>query len=148
MEGMCYFDATRMAPVGTETMIHLKPVRRHTWIYHTVKAWYFVPSLKQYRVIKTTNEAGTVRTTDTWKYNHHSIKTPTVTPVERITKATKYLATAIQFHNDAPQDELQAIEHLRALIIGNSAPISHQATEQKLEPTPGIGTWNPSIVWN
>ena len=134
MKGMCYFDATRMAPVGTETMIHLKPVRRHTWIYHTVKAWYFVPSLKQYRVIKTTNEAETVRTTDTWKYNHHSIKTPTVTLVKKIIKATKHLATAIKFHNDAPQDELKATEHLQALITGNSAPIIHRATYQQLEP--------------
>ena len=74
------------------------------WSYHTVKAWYIATSLKQYRVINTTNEAGTVRTTDTWKYNHHSIKTPNVTPVHRIIKATKKLATAIQFHNDAPQD--------------------------------------------
>ena len=39
MEGMFYFDATPMAPVGTETIIHLKPVRRHTWSYNAVKAW-------------------------------------------------------------------------------------------------------------
>ena len=112
MEGMYSFDATPMAPVGTETMIHLNPVRWHTWSYHTVKAWYFAPSLKHYRLIKTTNEAGKVRTTDTWKYNHRSIKTPTVTPVNKIIKATKKLATAIQCHNEAPQDELQAIENL------------------------------------
>ena len=75
-----------------------------------------------------------MRTTDTWKYNHHSIQTPTVTPVDRIIKATKHLATEIQFHNDAPQDELQAIEHLQYFITGNIAPIIHQATEQQLEP--------------
>ena len=75
-----------------------------------------------------------MRTTDTWKYKHHYIKTPTVTPVDRIIKATKNLATAIQCHNDAPQDELESIEHLRDIIIGNSAPISHQATKQKFEP--------------
>ena len=138
MEGMYYFDANPMAPVETETMIHFKSVRRHTWSYHAVKAWYFAPSFKYYRVIKTTNEAGTVRTTDTWKYNHHSIKTPTVMPFDRIIKATKKLATAIQCHNDVPQDELQAIEHLRGLITGNSAPMSHRATEQQLEP---LGNW-------
>ena len=101
-----------MAPVGTETMIHLKPMRRHTWSYPEVKAWYFAPSLKHYPVIKTTNEAGTVHTTDMWKYNHHFIKTPTVTPVGRIMEAKKHLATAIQRHNNAPKDELQSIEHL------------------------------------
>ena len=101
-----------MSPIGTKRMIHLNPVCRHTWSYHAVKAWYFALSLKHYRVIRTTNKAGDVRTTDTCKYNHHSIKTPTVTPVERIIKTTKHLATSIQCHNKAPQDELEAIEHL------------------------------------
>ena len=86
MEGMYYFDATPMSPVGTEMMIHLKPLCWHTWIYYSVKAWYFSPSLKHYRVINTTNESGTVRTTDTWKYDHHSIKNPIVMPVNRIIK--------------------------------------------------------------
>ena len=122
-----------MSPVGTETMIHLKPVCRHTWSYHAVKTWCFAPSLKHYRFIKTTNEAGTVRTTDTRKYNHHSIKTPTVTTVEIIIKATKKLATAIQCHNDAPQDELEAIENLQYLITGNSVPTSRQATDKQVE---------------
>ena len=134
MYGIYSFDATPMAPVGTETMIHLNTVRFQAWSYHAVKAWYFKPSLKHCRVINTTNRAGTVRTTDTWKYNHHSIKNLTVTPVNRIIKVTKHLSTAIQCHNDAPQDELESIEHLRALISGNSAPISHQATEHKVEP--------------
>ena len=66
-----------------------------------------------------------VRTTDMWKYNHHSIRTPNVTPFDIIIKATKHLATAIRCHNDAPQDELQAIDNLQALITGNSPPISH-----------------------
>ena len=129
MEGMYSFDDTPMSPVGTETMIHLKLLRWHTWRYYAVKAWYFVPSLKHYRVIKTTNEAGTVCTTDTWKCNHHSIKTLTVTPIDRIIKATKKLATEIQCHNNAPKYELEAIENLRALITENNAPIIHQATE-------------------
>ena len=89
MEGMYSFDSTQMAPVGTEMMIHIKTVRRHKWSYHEVKARYVAPSLKHYRVIKTTSEAGALRTTDTWKYNHHYIKTPTITPVERIIKANQ-----------------------------------------------------------
>ena len=104
MEGMDYFNATPMAPVGTETMVHPNTIRWHTWSYHAVKAWYFAPSLEHYRFINTTNEAGTVRTTDTCKYNHRSMKIPTVTPVNKIIKATKHLETAIQCHNDDPQD--------------------------------------------
>ena len=132
-EGMHYFDATPIAPVGNEMMINLKPVRRHTWSYHAVKAWYFDPSLKHYHVIKTTNKAGLVRITDMWKYNHHAIKTPTVTPVDRIIKATKKIATEIECHNYAPQDKLEVIEDLQAIITGNSAPTSRQATEQQVE---------------
>ena len=78
-----------MTPVVTETMIHLKPVRQHTCRYYAFKSWYFAPSLKHYCFINTTNKAVTVRTIDTWKYNYHSIKSPTVTPVNRIIKATK-----------------------------------------------------------
>ena len=123
-----------MYPVVTETMIHLKPVCQNTWSYHGVKAWYFAPSLKHYRIIKNTNEEGAVPKTDTRKYNHHSIKTPTVTPVEKIIKATKNLTTAIYCHNNAPQDELEAIDHLQALITGNDAPTSRQSTEQQVDP--------------
>ena len=68
-----------------------------------------------------------------WKYNNHSIKNPTFTPVDRIIKATKYLATSIQCHNDATQYEVQSIDHLRALITGNSTTIVHRATDQQLE---------------
>ena len=58
MEGMYSFDATPMAPVGTETLIHLKPIRRQSWGYHAMKGWYFAPALKHYRVIKTVTDTG------------------------------------------------------------------------------------------
>ena len=122
MEGMYSFDATPMAPVGTEMLMHLKPIRRNTWAYHALKTWYFAPALKHYRVVKGVTEAGAVRLTDTWKFKHHALRTPTVSPIDRIVKATQHLATAIQGANNAPPDELAAIEHLRALISGNSTP--------------------------
>ena len=75
-----------------------------------------------------------MRTNDMWKYNHHSIKTPTVTPVDKTIKATKNLETEIQCHNAAPKDELEAIDHLQALITGKSATTSRQATDQQVEP--------------
>jgi hypothetical protein len=122
MEGMYSFDATPMAPIGTEMLMHLKPIRRNTWAYHALKTWYFAPALKHYRVVKGVTEAGAVRLTDTWKFNHHSIKTPAISQIDRIVKATRHLATTIQGANDAPPDELAAIEQLRALIANNSEP--------------------------
>jgi hypothetical protein len=122
MEGMYSFDATPMAPIGTEMLMHLKPIRRHTWDYHAVKAWYFAPALKHYRVVKGVLESGAVRLTDTWKFKHHALTIPTVSAADRIAKATQHLASTIQGANNAPPDELAAIEQLRALITGNSTP--------------------------
>ena len=65
MEGMYSFDATPMAPIGTEMLMHLKPIRRNTWAYHALKSWYIAPALKHYRVIKGITDSGAVRLTDT-----------------------------------------------------------------------------------
>ena len=95
MEGMFSFDTTAMSPVGTETLIHLKPVRRHTWGYHTLKSWYIRPSLKYYHAIKGVTESGAVRLSGTFKFKHHALTTPNATPLDRMNKATRDLATAI-----------------------------------------------------
>ena len=131
---MYYFDAILMSPVRTETMINLKPVRRYTWSYRAVKAWYFAPSLKQYCVIKTTNDAGMVRTTDTWKYNHHPIKNTTVTPVERIIKAKKHWQ--VQYSATTMRPKM----NYRRLSI---CELSSQATTRQSATKPQIRKLNP-----
>eukprot|EP00970_Alexandrium_tamarense_P007123 scaffold1237_cov194-Alexandrium_tamarense.AAC.1 len=122
MEGMFSFDATPMAPIGTECMIHVKPSKRHTWGYHSMKAWYFAPALKHYRCIKVVTDAGAVRTTDTFKFLHHTLPVPTVSSTDRIVKATKHLRQAIDDSTTTAPDELQAIENLRALLLGSPQP--------------------------
>ena len=79
MEGHYLFDATPMAPMGTEMLMHLKLVRRHLWGYHALKAWYIGPARKHYRVLKGLDDSGAVRLTDTWKLKHHSLTVPTIT---------------------------------------------------------------------
>ena len=104
-----------------------------------MKAWYFAPALKHYRVIKATLPSGAVRLTDTWKLKHHSLPIPTVTATDRIIKATQHLASTIQGVNDAPPDELAAIEQLRALISNNSTPVAPTApptVQVPIEPPP------------
>ena len=76
MEGTYSFGATPMAPVGTEMRMHLKSIRRGTWDYHALKAWYFAPALNHCRFIKGVMESGRVRITDTWKFNHHAPPRP------------------------------------------------------------------------
>ena len=136
MEGSYSFDATPMAPVGTEMLMHLKPIRRHTWDYHAVKAWYFAPALKQYRSVKGVLESGSVRLTDTWKFKHHALKTPAISSTDRIVKATQNLASVISGANPSHPDELAAIEHLRALIAGNFTIPSPSAPSTVPSPVP------------
>ena len=121
MEGTYSFDATPMAPVGTEILMHLKPIRRHTWDYHAMKAHYFSPSLSHYRVIKALTGTGAVRLTDTWKFKHHAIKVPVVTAADRIVQATRQLTAAIQGSSNPPPDELEAIDQLRALLTADTS---------------------------
>ena len=138
MEGIFSFDSTPMEPVGTETLIHLKPVQRHSWGYHALKAWYIGPPLKQYRVIKGITESGAVRLSGTFKFKHHALTNPTVTQLDRLIKATRYLATVIQGRGDDPPDELQAIENLCALINGNSITTPEHAKISVIANTPTL----------
>ena len=157
MEGMYSFDATPMAPVGTEILMHIKPIRRHTWEYHAMKAHYFAPSLSHYRVIKALTETGSVRLTDTWKFKHHSIKVPTITSTDRIVQATRQLTAAIQGTNNPPPDELEAIEHLRALIMATSssqplpaksvsAPTETPASPSPIPPSTAMPPHRPTVA--
>ena len=136
MEGMFSFDATPMAPIGTECMVHVKPSRRQTWGYHAIKAWYFAPALNHYRCVKVVTDTGAVRTTDTFTFLHHTIPVPTITATDRIVNATKHLKQAIEGKTTPAPDELEAIAALRALIMGtppdpplpNPHLISHEVT--------------------
>jgi hypothetical protein len=118
LEGMFSFDATPMAPIGTECMVHVKPSRRQTWGYHAIKAWYFAPALNHYRCVKVVTDTGAVRTTDTFTFLHHTIPVPTVTAADRIIHATKHLKQAIEGNITPAPDELEAIAALKALIMG------------------------------
>ena len=113
MEGMFSFDATPMAPIGTECMVHVKPSRRQTWGYHAIKAWYFAPALNHYRCVKVVTDTGAVRTTDTFTFLHHTIPVPTITATDRIVNATKHLKQAIEGNTTPAPDELEAIAALK-----------------------------------
>jgi hypothetical protein len=136
LEGMFSFDATPMAPIGTECMVHVKPSRRQTWGYHAIKAWYFAPALNHYRCVKVVTDTGAVRTTDTFTFLHHTIPVPTVTAADRIIHATKHLKQAIEGNITPAPDELEAIAALKALIMGtppdpplpNPAVIANEVT--------------------
>jgi len=138
MEGMFSFDATPMAPIGTECMVHVKPSRRHTWGYHAIKVWYFAPALNHYRCVRVVTDTGAVRTTDTFTFLHHTIPIPTITTADCIIRATKHLKQAIDGHTAPAPDELEVIAALKALIMGS--PPDPPLPDPVVDPSPHVVT--------
>ena len=101
--------------------------------------------MQHYRVIQSVTESGAFRLTDTWKFKHHALKTPTVTSADRIVQATKNLTSAIQGGNKTGTDKLAAIANLRLLITGSSNPAPIPATPTQLQPVPVLELAAPSM---
>ena len=49
LHGEFNYDATPLAPHGTQVIIHKNPTVRGTWASHGVKVWYIGPSMNHYR---------------------------------------------------------------------------------------------------
>ncbi|RPI66945.1 MAG: hypothetical protein EHM43_10390, partial [Ignavibacteriae bacterium] len=155
MDGSFSFDATPMAPPGTEVLVHLKPSRRTSWSFHAANGWYIGPSLKHYCCIRLIMaDTGAERLTDTFRYKHHAMPVPTITPTDRIIAATKHLTDALDGTQEAPLDELQAILSLRQILLGEAPPtpvpidpppttvLSTPISNHNLDDEP-IHMWNP-----
>jgi hypothetical protein len=113
LEGTFSFDATPMAPLGTEVLVHMKPHRRKTWGYHAAKARYLTYAAQHYRCIRVIMaDTGGKRITGTFRYCHHTIPIPTITATDRILHATARLTDAIAGMQEAPPDKMQAIQTL------------------------------------
>ncbi len=85
LEGTFSFDATPMAPLGTEVLVHMKPNRRSTWGYHTSKAWYLSHSPNRYRCIWVLMaNTGGKRITNTFRFCHNAISVPSIMATDRI----------------------------------------------------------------
>ena len=156
MNGSFSFDATPMAPPGTEVLVHLKPSRRSSWSFHAANGWYIGPALKHYRCIRLIMaDTGAERLTDTFRYKHHAMPVPTITPTDRIIAATKHLTDALAGTQEAPLDELQAILSLRQILLGETPPtpvpidpppapkLSTPGSSHDLDDEP-IHMWNPN----
>ena len=97
---------------------------------------------------------------NTYKFKHHAIKIPTLTPADRILEAAKQLESAIeQQPKNAPLDELTAIQLLREVLLGEKtqplppnsvqrrkAAQSTAAQEQPCEPQPAVHARTPTAV--
>ena len=120
MEGEYHFDATPVAPPGSEMLMHKKPNRRKTFGLNELKAWYLVPCFKHYRTFK-----GSLQSTrseimsDTVRSNHHTIEIPQLTSANRIMEAARQLNDTIkQQPKKSQKDEITAIDLLREVLLG------------------------------
>ena len=134
MEGEYHFDATPIAPPGTQLMMHEKPNRRPTWGPNAKKAWYLGPCFKHYRSVRGfVPSTGGERISDTYRFKHHAIDIPQLTPADRILEAAKQLNDAItQQPKKAPMDEITAIELLREILLGEkTTPLPPNSVQRR-----------------
>ena len=120
LEGEFHFDATPLAPPGTEMLLHERSSRRASWAYNAKKAWYIGPCLHHYRNVRAImKDTGAERIGDTFRFHHHVIAVPEITPAERIVHAAEKLEDAIkQQPEKAPLAEHDAIAMLRQILLG------------------------------
>jgi hypothetical protein len=60
--------------------------------------------------------------TDTFRFKHHAIPVPSITPTNRIIAAMRALTAAITGVQELPPNKLQAIKKLRRLLLGKIPP--------------------------
>jgi hypothetical protein len=146
------FNATPMAPLGTEVLVHMKPNQQCTWGYHASKAWYLSHATKHYRCIRVLMaDTGSKRITNTFLFKHHAIPVLDITATDRIINATTRLTTAIAGGQDAPPKEMEAIQSLCTLLLGKVAPLPPPTPSILPTPPPPAQVVNkdePVIIWN
>jgi hypothetical protein len=140
LEGLFSFNATPMAPLGTEVLVHMNPIFWRTWGYQASKAWYLLHATNHYQCIHVLMaNTGSKGIINTFQSN------------DRIIDATERLTAAIAGIQDAPPNKVEAIQSLRTLLLGVVAPLpppppSILPTPQV--PPPLININKPVIIWN
>ena len=107
MKGEYHFDATPVAPPGSEILMHENPNRRETFGLNAKKTWYIAPCFKHYLTFKRIlPSTGAESMSDTVRFKHHAIAIPQLTPANRILEAARQFDDAIkQQPKRAPMDE-------------------------------------------
>jgi hypothetical protein len=87
------------------------------------------------------------RITDTFRFNHHAVPVPRITATDRIHDATARLTVAIEGVQEAPPDELAAIQALQTLLLGKVPPTA-PTPPPVTAPRPIIDDEEPVVIWN
>jgi hypothetical protein len=152
LKGLFSFDATSMVPLGTEVLMHMKPNCPRTWGYHASKAWYLSHAANHYCCIQVLMaDTGGKRITNTSQFKRHAIPVPEITATNRINDATTRLTAATAGIQDAPPNEMEAIQSLCTLLLGKVAPLpppTPSILPTPPPPTPVVDIDEPVIILN
>ena len=97
MEWEFHFNATLIAPPGSEMLMHKNPNQRKIFGFNAKKAWYIAQCFQHYRTFKgIMASTGAERISYTVQFKHHAIKIPHLTPADRILEAARQLDSAIK----------------------------------------------------
>ena len=95
---------------------------------------------------------GGERITNTFRFCHHAIPVLTIMATDRILDATAHLTAAIEGIQEAPPDELAAIQALRPQLLGE-VPLTEPTSPQGSAPRPindeepvSYGAWKKSKI--
>jgi hypothetical protein len=155
LKGLFSFNATPMAPLGKEVLVHMKLNCWRTWEFYTSKAWYLSHAAHHYRCIHVlmANTDGE-RTTDTFQFKHYALLVPEITATNRIIETTTRLTAAIAGIQEASPNKMEAIQCLCTLLLGKIALLPPLAAS--ILPTPpviaptfddkSVTIWNPQEV--
>jgi hypothetical protein len=131
LKGLFSFNATPMAPLGIKVLVYMKSNHQCTWGYHASKEWYLLHAVNHYWCIQVLMaDTGGKRITNTFQFKHHAIPVLDITATNRIIDATTRLTAAIAGIQDAPPNEMEAIQSLCTLLLGKIAMLP--------PPTPSI----------
>ena len=141
------YDATPLAPPGTQVVIHEKPTVRGTWSSHGVKGWYLGPSMNNYwchhvYVTKTRGE----RDSDCVDFFPHNTPLPYNYSLENAIIVARELAYALKkstpkapFSNIG-DSQIVAIEKLSKIFTkaDDNVKITADPPQQKPDPKAAI----------
>jgi hypothetical protein len=91
------------------------------------------------------------RITNTFQFKHHAIPVLEITAINRIIDATARLTAAIAGIQDAPPNEMEAIQSLCTFLLSKVAllpPPTPRILPTPQEPTPLVDIDNTVIIWN
>ena len=116
LHGEFNYDATPLAPPGTQVIIHENPTVKGTWASHGVKGWYIGPSMNHYRFhhvyfTKTRVE----RDSDCVEFFPHNTPLPYNSSSENAIITARELAYALK--NPAPQAQFSNIGDSQIVAI-------------------------------